>query len=273
MPLLAEVSKIIKSSPRESVKRLITLTATLASGHLPEGDGTHTFRVLSGANNGLWFSTQSPEQSFALGTYEPAVTNLIEKLTTPVSVVYDVGGNTGWDTIDAAQKVTEGHVYTFEPSQGNLPLLKRNIAANGFDNRVTVLEKAVGARSEILTFARYPKCELVNHVVTPENPAAFDALLYQMEIISLDDFVQLGNRLPDLIKIDIEGHEWPAIQGAQQVLDAAKPAVVCEVRTDTWAQIQPFMQRLGYHSRLLGGNGRGLKIGVDDALFTHPSRE
>jgi FkbM family methyltransferase len=267
-----ELSQIVKAGPRDGMKRLITLGATIASGHLPEADGTHTFKVLSGANRGLWFSTQSPEQSF-WGGYEPKVTNAINELTAPDSIFYDVGGNTGWDTLAAAQKMdNNGQVYVFEPSVGNIPLLKRNISANGFDANVTLVEKAVGARTEILTFAQYPNCELVNHLVTPDITAASDAVLSQMSVVSLDDFAN-ENRLPDLIKIDIEGHEWPAIQGAQAVLDAAKPAVICEVRSDSWAMIQPFMQRLGYRSRLLGGKGRGLERGVDDALFTHPSRK
>lgn len=268
-----ELSQIVKAGPREGVKRFITLGSTLASGHLPEADGTHTFRVLSGANRGLWYRTRSPEQSFALGIYEPAVTNLMKDLTTPASTVYDIGGNTGWDTLAAAQKMGhDGQVYVFEPSAGNIPLLRSNISANGFDANVTLVEKAVGARTETLTFAQYPNCELVNHLVTPDIPAASDAVLSQMSVVSLDDFAN-ENRLPDLIKIDIEGHEWSAIQGAKAVLDAAKPVVICEVRSDSWAMIQPFMQRLGYSSRLLGGKGRGLERGVDDALFTHPSQK
>lgn len=251
---------------KEGIKRSATRLAEIKSGQSPQ-DGIHTFKILRGANQGLWFSTMQPEQSFALGSYEPEVSHAIDSLVKPRSIFFDVGANVGWDTLIAANN--GARVIAFEPGASNLPLLSDTIHRNGVDEQVKIEPIGIGEKTEVIQFAEYPNYGLVNHVITSENPAKPDAVISEINITSIDDYASAHNLIPNVIKIDIEGHEFAALKGAQKTFGTHKPSVICEVRPDNWEEIRTYMDSMGYDFRFLGGNGRGLATaGLDDALFT-----
>jgi hypothetical protein len=132
-----------------------------------------------------------------------------------------------------------------------------------------VVDNGVGEKSEILRFASYNLCGLVSHVITDKTQAAPDAKIYEINVVSIDDFVLQGNRPPSLIKIDVEGFELSVLQGAQNTLARVRPLVICEVRKDAWTPLSSFMSSVGYEARDLGGNGRGFEtFGLNDVLFS-----
>ena len=45
-----------------------------------------------------------------------------------------------------------------------------------------------------------------------------NAILYELNIDTLDNFVKVNNIKPDLIKIDVEGHEIPIFEKSQETL-------------------------------------------------------
>ena len=58
----------------------------------------------------------------------------------------DLGGAVGLYTLMCARKVgPAGHVYAFEPDPSNASYLRRNVALNHYQDRVTVIEKAASA--------------------------------------------------------------------------------------------------------------------------------
>lgn len=249
-----------------TIKKGITLAATIGTGHLPD-NGTYKFRVLSGPNGGASFSTREPEQGFALGKYEKEVSEAIDKILRPGDVFFDVGANVGWDTLIASKKVGQsGIVISFEPGESNLQLLRKNIANNKRRN-VHIQPKGVGANTSQLLFAEYGY-GLVNHVITPNTPAQPDAKITAIDIVSIDDFVAGEGIVPNLIKIDIEGHELDALKGAAHTLAEHRPIIICEVRNTNWGEIHDLVSGTGYDARFLGGGGRGLNTaGLDDVLL------
>ena len=60
----------------------------------------------------------------------------------PTDIVVDIGGQIGTFTVMAAWKANKGHVYTFEPTSLNFPMLQENVAINNLTN-VTLYKKAV----------------------------------------------------------------------------------------------------------------------------------
>lgn len=76
-----------------------------------------------------------------------------------------------------------------------------------------------------------------------------------MDVITLDDYAARANlRRVDLIKLDVQGAELQALQGAAQLLQAHGPSVLCELvdvywgssQTTTSADLLRFMNALGY---------------------------
>lgn len=73
-----------------------------------------------------------------------------------------------------------------------------------------------------------------------------------VQTISLDEFFgspQFQNRSVDFIKVDVEGHEYKALVGAQKILSKNFPVVLCEIEVrhnPTYDEAFSFMRSLGY---------------------------
>src|SRR4051812_36357932 len=92
------------------------------------------------------------------GVYEETEARLFEQSIRPGDVVVDVGGHIGYYTLLAARAVgATGHVYAFEPERGNFALLAENVAANGYADRVTAVNKAGMAGDRELRHYRLPR--------------------------------------------------------------------------------------------------------------------
>lgn len=125
--------------------------------------------------------------------------------------VLDVGANIGIFTIGCAKVATS--VIAIEASVSNAKILFCNIALNNISN-VTVYPVAASDQQGLATFRSEVASNKVLHplAITPEN-------IDDVEIIyatTLDHL--LGDTPIDVIKIDIEGREYAALQGANKLL-------------------------------------------------------
>jgi FkbM family methyltransferase len=159
-------------------------------------------------------------------------------------VVYDLGANRGIHTLLFARLVgPEGYVYAFEPVSEFERELMYNVSLNGFGN-VTAVPFAASNRSGRETFFRGHH-EGAGHLAANGDRigARFEA-----HTLRVDDFVlRDGNRPPTFIKIDIEGAEGDALDGARAVLDQFKPTVLVDLHTpDQDALVGNLFADLGY---------------------------
>ena len=70
-------------------------------------------------------------------------------------------------------------------------------------------------------------------------------------MISLDGFASdSGRRPPSVIKIDVEGEEFPARGGADQLIARHHPVIICEVH-GTETGVRQRLQNAGYGLRTL----------------------
>ena len=85
-------------------------------------------------------------------------------------------------------------------------------------------------------------------------------------VVSIDSLVAAGTiPPPDVLKIDTEGAELQAIEGARETIARHRPAIVCELH-DTNAAFVALMDELGYATSNLDGPAAVLGAGPIHAL-------
>jgi len=170
------------------------------------------------------------DKDYWLGTYETELQSALRELIPLGAVIFDVGANIGYVSLLLAKAAGEsGRIFAFEALPSNLDQLRRNLALNGMDSRVTVVANAV-------THTPGPVRFLV-HASGGMGKAAGSAGRedqYQSELtvpgISLDEFVYgQGNPPPQVVKMDIEGGEVMALPGMRRVLTEARPLMLMEL--------------------------------------------
>lgn len=153
-------------------------------------------------------------------------------------VFLDVGGYVGWYSIKAAKAVGEtGKVIVLEPDEINRTQLEKNLALNNIEN-VQVLSKAVWSSSCTVNWSR--GAEPVWHQVGQASTGDF------REAMSIDDLVQtIGLAHLDWVKLDIEGAETEAIEGARETLKTLRPTLFIEVH-QTRERLVGMLREIGY---------------------------
>lgn len=159
--------------------------------------------------------------------YEPTEAEFFRRSVTDGMTVLDIGANLGFYTVLAGSLVgATGRVIAFEPLLSNRTLLERSVSENGFEDRVTVRDQAVGgARAQMAIVIAEAAANSGGAYISDSAPQGFTS--QQVEVIRLDE-EDLGGKV-DFIKIDIEGAELLAFRGARALLESQRPTIMCEL--------------------------------------------
>jgi FkbM family methyltransferase len=167
-------------------------------------------------------------------------------------IVIDGGGCWGDTALYFAERVGSGgmvHCFEFDPE--NLRILRLNLALNqGLEPRVRLVPSALWARSG----ERLP--------YSGEGPATSVAMKLDsgtgaVPTVALDDYVrELELPRVDFIKLDVEGAELQALQGAEATLRRFRPrlAVALYHRLTDFVDIPHYLEGLDLGYRLLLGH-------------------
>ncbi len=129
----------------------------------------------------------------------------------------DVGANVGVYTLAAASLVRrEGRIDALEPDRRAGVRLRENLGLNGL-TQVVVHDVAAGARPETVRFLSGR--DTMNRIGTARDAAP----TVEVACVRLDDL--LAGRSYAMGKMDIEGAEPLALQGAQRMLGESNPPV------------------------------------------------
>lgn len=160
------------------------------------------------------------------GIYEKFETELFLSAVEPGMVIADVGANIGYHTLLAAMATEgEGRVFAFEPEPVNFALLVRNVELNEYPN-VTAVQRAVSNEAgEALLFR--DESNWGAHSLSDGNVSEEDTL--RVETVTLDGyFEQAGVDRIDVLKLDVQGAEGLALEGARRVLQSPDILVFTE---------------------------------------------
>lgn len=176
----------------------------------------------------------------------------------PGGTYIDVGGHVGGFAIPVARTHDDITIHVFEPVPRTRSWLEANLARNALSHRVTVWTNAVGAEPG---HARMTGVDgVANHLAEAgkAGPGAID-----VEIKTLDNLLLNDVERVDVIKCDIEGGEYPALRGAEQILRRDHPDLALEID-------RRFTPRFGYEPQelfdFLTGLGYGWQWFAEDGL-------
>jgi len=170
------------------------------------------------------------EKDLWLGTYESELQNALQSFIKPGDVVYDVGANIGYVSVMCAKCTgPEGRVFAFEPLPANQQRFLRSLELNHLENRVMLVDKAVGKKSGNTTFWVHASTSMGRLDSVKQEGLQFEEAI-SIELVSLDDFIwSHGEPAPDVIKLDIEGGEVDALPGMSRLLREYRPLLLVEI--------------------------------------------
>jgi FkbM family methyltransferase len=201
---------------------------------LVRADGART--VLRGPAAGFRVGRVLASADYASGDNERPVQEAVASLLHPGSTFFDVGANVGFFSLIASRRVgPTGRVVAFEAVPAVAAELGANLARNGVTS-VDVRVEAVGAapgRAE-LRLTRHP-----GGATIAEGAIAPDVVeVVETAVVSLDDLWQRGEVPgPDVVKIDVEGHEEAVLEGMRDLLATVRPALVVELDAPTLREL------------------------------------
>jgi FkbM family methyltransferase len=161
--------------------------------------------------------------AYLYGGWERPVVRVMCSLINPGSVAYDLGANYGMHTLLFTRLVgRSGHVYSFEPNPEVFAALENQLRLNDITTATPVC-KAISAKSGEASF------DVAHHRGAGHLTSSGEGGC-KVQVTSIDDFVfGCKERPPAFLKIDIEGGESGALEGACKVLSQYRPTMVVEL--------------------------------------------
>ena len=148
-------------------------------------------------------------------------------------VVVDVGAHLGRYALRAA--AIGARVVAIEPDPSNFDLLERNVRMNGYSG-VELIPQAMTANPGPRMLSVAPRWNTGMSSVEPgRDSATIDPAAGEVRVVgeTLDNVVRMrGIHNIDWLKIDVEGHEVPVLEGAHLTLGMTSHLIL-EVTRDT----------------------------------------
>jgi len=226
---------------------------------LPAGPGIYVARTGAGA------------LIYYQGHSEPTVARLLKRLLGPGSVFVDVGAHLGEYALLAAAAVgPAGEVHAFEPNPALAQLIRRSVKLNGFGN-VSLYPWAVGDADGEAALKLMPEASL-SYIAADGN----DAAGVRVRCVRLDTWAAGRDRLPHVIKVDVEGAEPLVFRGAEGLLSLPSgeaPALVFEHHGAAWGRFgrtpaDVWAQLSGCGYRIFGIGAAGEPVRLDPWEFS-----
>lgn len=164
---------------------------------------------------------------------------MILKLIKPGDVVFDIGANIGWYTINILLKRQGTSVYSFEPIESSYQHLKQNLTLNNL-NSENAYNIGFSDEDKKVKFYFDTKFAMASSMANLREDK--DTVVVDGEVRKLDNFVAKTLTLErlDFIKCDVEGAELFVFQGGIETIKRYKPIIFTEM-------LRKWANKFGYH--------------------------
>lgn len=196
-------------------------------------------------------------KSMFFGCYEMETTEVMKGALKKGDIFIDVGANIGYFSAIGASLVGKiGQVHSFEPVPQYFQRLGKMASMNSgyriMTNQCALGEESCKAKVDITSRQNIGWNTMVpglmNHALRKES--------IEVPVIRLDQYIEekgLGEIA--LIKIDVEGFEFPVLKGLSNYLASADslPVIICEIVPSAYSllgctliQLSEYMKNYGY---------------------------
>jgi FkbM family methyltransferase len=212
--------------------------------------------IRRGVGNGLRIDPGGRRAGYVLGTSDPEEQEWLARHLRPGDVLYDLGANVGFFTLLGARLVGDtGKVFAFEPLKENFAQLEKNVSLNRFEQVVPV-RAAVAATEGSARFGGSSSRTDNTRILRVGEPAY---AAEEVPVVALDAWRRrTASEPPTTIKMDVEGAEIDALEGARETIAEFKPTLLVEVHglgAKFVDYVREALAPLGYAARLLDGGG------------------
>jgi FkbM family methyltransferase len=177
-------------------------------------------------------------QIYFFGAYEPIESYLFTSLIKPGMTVIDAGANVGQYSLLASTLVElNGSVHCFEPVPTTFFILNSNVENNKISN-IYLNQAALSNESKKIKLSLDK--QMVNNIGS-YSMGVTDNILEEIESISisLDEYIASKSiKKVDLVKMDIEGAEFFALLGMQNIIERDYPTILIEINRNALEKLE-----------------------------------
>jgi FkbM family methyltransferase len=186
---------------------------------------------------------------------------ILEKVLKPGMSVLDIGANIGYYVLmEMALIGPTGRMVAIEPSPSNIELLQRNLALNGHSG-VPVIAGAVSDQPGDREFFLAHQSNLNTFHTTGTGAKHLSGQSVQVRTYTIPELAKQYGK-PDLMRMDVEGHEVEVFNGMIDAVAAGElaPMVIFETHLSRYGAEHDMetplrkLFNLGYHVRYLASS-------------------
>jgi FkbM family methyltransferase len=205
----------MKAMFAEGIRRLRPAPLASAIAHI---SGLNRRRLVH-TEYGTFFVNPVSNLGFQLlrGEYEPSTRTVLCQYLKPGAVFVDLGANEGYFTVLASRLVgPRGMVIAVEPQSRLQGVIRTNLRANDCHN-VRLVKAAVSSKTQRVQLEL--GSEMNNGATSLFRCTKYPLPKEEVQSVTLAElFHSVEVHQCDLMKVDIEGAEYDAFMGAQEVL-------------------------------------------------------
>ncbi|MFB2833810.1 FkbM family methyltransferase [Floridanema evergladense] len=186
------------------------------------------------------------------GKYEgPPFINWAKKFLPTDGIIVDSGANIGQILLYLAQFVPQGKVLAFEPGKEQADWLAECLAVNS-TLPVELIRCGLGATTTQLKLRTHGP-EYIHGYWCQVSETEGEPI----QIVRLaDELEKRAIEKVDLWKLDVEGYEIPALQGAEELIKEKRIRVIyAELMKENGQRIREYLANFGYKCYLFKPNG------------------
>lgn len=169
---------------------------------------------------------------YRYGFFEEGLTKMVLKYLKAGMTFLDIGAHFGYFTLLGSYIVGQkGQVHSFEPTPSTFKILIENVSDK---NNVVLNNKAVFSQKKFITIndygIEYSAFNSMYGARLPEDKLEKLTLnKYEIEAVTIDEYIENKGIRPDFIKIDAESAEYQILIGMERTIEKYHPIISIEV--------------------------------------------
>jgi len=149
---------------------------------------------------------------FLNGIREPECTKIMKQELKKGMTIVEIGANIGYYALMEASLIGDkGKIYAIEPFPSNFDLLSKNVELNSYDNVIELHNIAISHEPGTTTMYVSDKHNLANMLDVTAGGSV------DVSTTTFDEFMN-DKKLPDMIRMDIEGFEYYILDGMKETM-------------------------------------------------------